>query len=137
MRIGEDGVIGMRRTRSRRRLLFSASACVALLLIAGCVALAFNARVADHFGYALPGASGLPSRISYAGRDYSSSGACWTSAQVRQQGMWPLHEVAQVPTLLGQAHPVLSETVRQGMTTTLLVIPQDSCYAVYSLEGGP
>lgn len=127
----------MRRTRSTRRVQFIASACVALLLIAGAIALAFNSRVADHFGYALPGASGLPSRIAYAGRDYSASGACWTSARLQQQGIWPLHEVTQVPTLLGQAHPVLSETIPRGTTTVLLAIPQDSCYAVYSLEGGP
>lgn len=127
----------MRHTRSGHRVLVIASVCVALLLIAGAVTLAFNARVASHFGYALPGANGLPSRISYAGRDYSAGSACWTAEHLQQQGMWPLHEVAQVPTLLGQAHPVLSETVPQGMTTTLLVIPQDSCYTVYSLEGGP
>ena len=120
--------------RNRRRVLLIA--CAALLVV-GIVALGFNSRVADHFGYALPGASGLPSRIAYAGRHYSANGSCWTSTRLQRQGIWPLHEVSQVPTLLGQAHPVLSETVPQGTATVLLAIPHDSCYAVYSLEGGP
>lgn len=118
------------------RVALILGACVVLLVIGG-VTLAFNGRVANHFDYALPGASGLPDHISYAHRNYSFGGACWTSAHLQQQGIWPLHEVTQVPTLLGQAHPVLSETVPQGMTTTMLLIPQGSCFSVYALEGGP
>lgn len=123
----------MRRTR---RVVLLIVACATLLVIGG-GALAFNARVANYFGYALPGDAGLPSRIAYAGRHYSSAGGCWSSLRLQREGAWPLHAVSQLPTLLGPAHPVLSAPVPQGMTTMLLVVPSGSCYSVYSLEGGP
>lgn len=122
--------------RRIRRALIIWAAC-ATLVLAGGVALAFNARVANHFGYALPGAAGLPERISYAGRHYSAQGECWASSKLQQVRLWPLREVSQLPTLLGPAHPVLSAEVPQGMTAMTLLIPSGACYAVYSLEGGP
>jgi hypothetical protein len=122
----------MRRTR---RVAILIVACVALLVIGG-GALAFNARMANHFGYALPEDTGLPSRIAFAGRHYSSAGDCWSSSRLQREGAWPLHAVSQLPTLLGPAHPVLSAPVPQGMTTMLLLVPSGACYTVYSLEGG-
>lgn len=123
----------MRRTH---RVALLIVACVGLVVI-GVGALAFNARVANHFGYALPGDAGLPSRIAYAGRHYSAAGDCWSSSRLQREGAWPLHAVSQLPTLLGPAHPVLSAPVPQGMATMLLVVPSGACYTVYSLEGGP
>jgi hypothetical protein len=122
--------------RRIRRAAFFIVACAALLLVGG-VALAFNARVANHFGYALPGTEGLPERITYAGRRYSAQGECWTSSKLQQERLWPLHEVTQLPTLLGPAHPVLSAGIPQGMMAMTLLIPSDACYAIYDLEGGP
>ena len=109
----------------------------ATLLVIGSGALAFNARMANHFGYALPGDAGLPSRIAYAGHHYSSAGDCWSSSRLQREGAWPLHAVSQLPTLLGPAHPVLSAPVPQGMTSMLLLVPAGACYTAYSLEGGP
>lgn len=121
--------------RKHRAMLAVVAVCCVLLV--GAAAVACNGRVATHFGYALPGDGGLPGRISYAGRDYSYFGACWSDADLQQHGVWPLHQVAQVPTLLGAAHPVLSASVPHGMTTMELAIPKGSCYAVYGIEGGP
>jgi hypothetical protein len=84
-----------------------------------------------------PGDAGLPSRIAYAGRHYSSAGDCWSSSRLQREGAWPLHAVSQLPTLLGPAHPVLSAPVPQGMTSMLLLVPAGACYTAYSLEGGP
>lgn len=122
--------------RRRTRAALIIAACVVLFL-AGGVTLAFNARVANHFGYALPRAASLPERISYVGRHYSAQDECWASSRLQQERLWPLHEVSQLPTLLGPSHPVLSAEVPHGMMAMTLLIPSGACYAVYSLEGGP
>lgn len=132
--------------RSRRALLLAA--LVLLVILAG--AVAFNPWTANHFGYALPGAEGLPFRIHYAGRDYSTPGycagadwckgqqrTCWTQEKLRAVSMWPLAEVSQVPALFARSYPIMSSTISAGMTHTLVFVPVGSCYVVYELEGGP
>lgn len=122
----------------RRRTVLAIILALALVVVGG-TALAFNPRVANHFGYALPGAAGLPSRVSYAGRDYAAAGQCLTSAQLQQKGWWPLHQVSQIFTVLGPAHRVYTDSYPQGLATTSLILLVDNgpCFAEYALEGGP
>ena len=123
----------------RRRLVVVVTLACALLVIVGGAALMLNPGVANHFGYALPGDAGLPSRVAYAGRDYAASGQCLTSAQLQQNDWWPLHQVSHIPTVLGPARPLFTDTYPQGhaSTTMMLFTPKGSCYAVYVIEGGP
>lgn len=138
----------MRLTRRRVRWILVSVSVVALAGIA--VAVAFNPWTANHFGYALPGADGLPFRIHYNGRDYSSPGycagadwcrgqqrTCWSEEKLRVVNMWPLATVGQVPALFARQYPILSPAVPAGTTTTLIFIPTGSCYEVFALEGGP
>jgi hypothetical protein len=132
--VSQQGEAGMR----KRRTLLIRVAVAAVVLFAGCGLLAaFNPRSADHFGYALPGENGLPHRVSYAGRDYRYTGACWSEAQLKESELWPLRQVGTVPTLFGAPHPILSSKVPAGMTTMRVVVPLGTCYAFYGLEGSP
>lgn len=132
--------------RWRRLLLIEA--IVTLLVVAGIVA--FNPWTANHFGYALPGADGLPSRIHFGGRDYSAAGycagadwcqgqarTCWSEAKMRSANIWPLAQVGQIPALFARSYAIVNAPVSAGLTTTLLFVPVGSCYVVYALEGGP
>ena len=147
--------------RGRRWVGWRWRALVAGGLVAVLVALALTVPfggprdvvpwAANHFGFALPGAGGLPYRLHYAGRDYATPGECahaswcagraeavFSEEQLRTKGYWPLHEVMRLPTLFGAARPVLSETIPAGLTTVGLYIQQDTTrYIAYSLEGGP
>ncbi len=121
----------------RRRIVVAVIFALALLVVGG-AALVFNPRVANHFGYALPGDAGLPSRVAYAGRHYAASSQCLTSAQLQQKGWWPLHRISQIPTAFGPAHPMYTDTYPEGPATTVtLFVPKGSCYAAYVIEGGP
>ncbi len=117
-------------------------------------AMAWQPRIANHFGYALPlsGASGLPFRLSYAGRHYANDHTCagddWCKAaspltcslasELRGEGYWPLQQVGSVLTLFGPSRPMLRAPTPGGMTTMALYVPiGKDCYLPYSLEGGP
>ncbi|HEX6819939.1 MAG TPA: hypothetical protein VF120_16305 [Ktedonobacterales bacterium] len=128
--------------------LFVIEAIVVLVAVAGIVA--FNPWTANHFGYALPGADGLPWRIHYGGRDYSANGycagadwcvgqprTCWSQAKLMSVNIWPLYEVGQIPVLFGHPYPIMNAAIPAGLTTVLLFVPVGSCYVVYALEGGP
>ncbi|HLZ22927.1 MAG TPA: hypothetical protein VKQ30_12465 [Ktedonobacterales bacterium] len=132
----------------RRRRTIVAAVIVLLLVVAGIVG--FNPWTANHFGYALPGADGLPSRIHYGGRDYAASGycagadwckvhqrVCWSEEKLHVLNMWPLTQVGQIVTLFSRAYPIMGQAGPSGLTTTLLFVPSGSCYVVYELEGGP
>lgn len=133
-----------------------------LALPAGVAWAAFQPRVANHFGYALPVANGLPCRIQYSGRDYenlnecagseltpwmewyakrhhlSSDAPCHRQASLRAIHSWPLREVGQVFTLLGPAHPILEKsTIGAGETSTVIFVGDGTCYRAYELLGGP
>ncbi len=108
-------------------------------------------RLADHNGFALPRACGVPARINYEGRHYaneprcaggSTTHGCYTEADLQALGAWPLARVGSVPTLLGDAHPIAlptdAEAIPAGVVpTTVYVEDNSSCYLEYSLEGGP
>ncbi|MGH2516973.1 MAG: hypothetical protein ACRDHP_15075 [Ktedonobacterales bacterium] len=132
----------------RWRRLLVIEGIVTLLVAAGIVA--FNPWTANHFGYALPGADGLPSRIHYGGRDYSAPGycagadwcqgqprTCWSAATMRSYHYWPLAQVGQILALFGRPYPIMNSAIFPGLTSTLVFVPTGSCYVVYALEGGP
>ena len=122
----------MRRTSTR--LVFVAVCLIAGALLVGVAA--FNSRVASHFGYAVPGAHGLPLVITVRNRHYSAAHSCWSQQYLTQKDMWPLHSVGEIPTLLGPAHTIYS-SLTGGAVSTLLFTPAGNCYDVYVLEGGP
>ncbi len=63
-------------SRARRRV---AMVAIAVLVVVG--TLGATPKVANHFGYALPGERGLPYQVHYNGRDYRNyltcAGARW------------------------------------------------------------
>lgn len=103
--------------------------------------------VANHYGFALPGADGLPYRIHYSGRDYATQGYCadagWCNGQRRacesQQaipGASSFAHVADIATVFGPAYPVYSVNTT-GFTSVVLFVHVGTCYVPYELEGGP
>jgi hypothetical protein len=121
----------------RLRLILTTAACVVALLVVAVVA-ALQPRVQNHFGYALPGENRLPLYVYYNDRRYADpNGTCWSAAYLQQVGIWPLHQVGEMPTLFGAVHIILDGPTPAGFTTTLLFVPSGRCYVVYALEGGP
>jgi len=105
-------------------------AVVVVLLAAGA---AFLPWTANHFGYALPGDGGLPSRIHHDGRDYRSGTSSCTAADEAS-----LTRVGEVSTLFGPAHPVFTtRPVPEGTPLTVLVRDSPGCFVRYALLGGP
>lgn len=126
--------------------------------------LAFRPAMANHFGYALPIANGLPCRLHYRGRDYENDdqcggmnrsdwsiwyaahhhvvpgGLCEQPASLRRMRDWPLHDIASISTFFGSAHPVLvgsRDDLASGFTTMVLYVGDATCYRPYVLLGGP
>lgn len=135
----------------RRRWAMGVIAALALLAALGGAfwALAMP-RLANSFGFALPGDDGLPYRIAYHGRHYATSGMCaragWCDGQrcvcvSRQQlagkDQWPLHQVETIATIFGSPHPVMAADTPAGMTMMVIFVPSGSCYMQYTIEGGP
>lgn len=140
----------MRRRRAARVAIGSlaTSVCLAGALLG----IALQPTTANHFGYALLGSHGLPSRLFYAGRIYANDQTCaggaWcrnsgpprciTAAWLRGYDYWPLQRIGSVPTLFGAPHALLRTPTPHGMTTMGLYVPVSRvCYLAYSLEGGP
>jgi hypothetical protein len=105
---------------------------------------------ANHFGFALAGPAGLPLRISYHGRSYSTPGRCanagWcgneqpecsTAFQLQARGEWPLVRVGDLPLLGGAPYPIYAMSTLGYPTTMALYVQTGSCYVPYVLEGGP
>ena len=140
----------MRRTRARWAIALGGAA---VLVLVGLGMAAFQPRVANAFGYGLPGPHGLPHRVHVLGRDYQNASqcagaswcagvapasTCWSRAKLTSVGMWPLTQVGSIFTLLGPTHPVLAPPIPAGMTSTLMFVPGNGdCYLVFALEGGP
>lgn len=135
------------------------------LIVLGCsVFVVTRPTVANHFGYALPIANGLPCRIHHGGRDYQNGEQCagidrtawsiWYSAKhhlaaggpcqgpgsLRQVNAWPLYPVAGIDTLFGPSHAVAEdrgEQARPDLTPVVLWVRDGTCYRPYALLGGP
>ncbi|MFI9452555.1 hypothetical protein [Amycolatopsis sp. NPDC052450] len=158
------GDVGHRRATGRRRVRRrGAMMSVPVLVLLGALGgVAFIPKVANHFGYALPGAKGLPYRIHYNGRDYRSdvtcAGARWCEDErTPEQRVKPycvtqtaldrargnsgteLAKVDDVFTLFGPARSVFTAgALPPGETvTTVIVEASVDCYLTYALMGGP
>jgi hypothetical protein len=120
--------------------------------------------MANAFGYAVPGAGGLPYRVHYGSHYYFSyltcAGASWCiqeetaeqraqpyctpGALVRQELIEsrsePLARVGAVMTLFGPSHDIFTAgglTPSQTATQLYIEAAQKDCYVVYGLRGGP
>jgi hypothetical protein len=137
-------------------LLF-ASLLVAVLAFA-ISAIGGLPEIANHFGFALPGDDGLPFRISYLSRDFTSSvtcaGADWCKASnsnaplsgagrplcshkqdLQENGEWPLMQVGSLFTLPpGSPYPIM--VARPGEVVVVYVLKANDCYVSYGLSGG-
>jgi hypothetical protein len=141
---------------SLRRVRGYILAAFALLAGAGlCCIVISQPRLANHLGYALPGAHGLPFRVHYAGRDYwnpsTCAGADWckaggpprctTSVWFHTYGYWPLQRVGWLWRLFDwpiSRYAVFRTPTPPGMTTMGVYVQTGAdCYIAYSLEGGP
>ncbi|MFK0249322.1 hypothetical protein ACIQUM_31885 [Amycolatopsis azurea] len=147
-----------RRRRVRRRVVFLA----VLVVLAALCGAPFLPKVANRFGYALPGDRGLPYKIHYNGRDYRSGATCagarWCEDEkTPEQRARPyckpraelrpgsgdsdpgLVRVDEVFTLFGPSHPVFTVGVAPAGTTftTIVVEASTDCYLTYALMGGP
>lgn len=137
---------------AQRRLLFRGTGI--LVAAAILVWIAFQPRVANHFGYALPVHNGLPCRISFSGRDYANNSfcegmnqsaysssvgsTCTLPAALRRQKNWPLRQVASVWTLFGAAYPImLPAGIKLRYVPTYVFVKDGACYRTFALEGGP
>ncbi|MFI5272884.1 MAG: hypothetical protein ACHQ4H_07630 [Ktedonobacterales bacterium] len=144
----------MLRRLKRRWWVLGLSAAAVALVIGFLVWAQALPWVANSYGFALAGRDGLPYRLHYAGRNYSTLGMCaradWCSsnptaclsaaqlnAELAPAGLWPVREVARVSTLLGPSYPILAPATPAGMTTMTLYVPYQGCYQAYGLEGGP
>ncbi|GAB3721656.1 hypothetical protein GCM10027598_35590 [Amycolatopsis oliviviridis] len=144
-------------TRRRRVAIVSITVLAGLGALCGA---AFIPKVANHFGYALPGEKGLPYQIQYNGRDYRNTltcaGARWCEDEKTPEqrtkpyctpraglglgdGGTGLVKVDDVFTLFGPSRPVFTAgVVAQGkMTAGVVVEVSDDCYLEYTLVGGP
>lgn len=138
----------------KRRIIWILAVCAAICFVA-VGSLAFNPRVAQFFGYALPGNHGLPDRVWFKGRSYDqSSDPCETLDQITSSGLAKasiqikqndpsavisndqLAQVGALPTLFGAQHKILA-TPLQGYTTMVLFVEDGACYRTYVIEGGP
>ncbi len=106
------------------------------------------------FGYALPGKGGLLCRVSYGHRVYIASNKCngvfsygiqlkcRTPLDLIDRKSWPLTQVGQIPTLLGEPYPLFLDApsikqIKQWTPTRIFVRTGNNCYIGYNLSGGP
>lgn len=148
----------VRRRRMVRWLLITTAVVALLMILADGVAM--QPMTANTFGYALPGANGLPNHFTYQGISYSNPNLCagattcqpqvthrYTQADLAGAGIWPLHQVATLPTLFGAAHPVLEPVNDPSMVSGpyvsdvhpfVLFVPDGAgAYYLYMRPGGP
>jgi hypothetical protein len=148
--------------RSRRALLIAG---VVMMALAGAlVVFAFQPATANRLGYALPRANGLPSQFSYQGMTYHAPDYCAgasscdparakrdTETTLAERGIWPLKQVALLPTLFGPSHPILEPVndaffsdadtpYSSAITPLFLYIPDPAtpgAYVYFQRDGAP
>ncbi len=136
-----------------------------MLVLAGLLIMAaLQPTVADRFGYALAHPNGLPGHFTYQNMTYHAPAFCAgggscdpaqaareTEAGLRAKGLWPLKQVALLPTLFGSNHPILEPVNDPSMkgagtpyasdvTPFTLFIPDPTttdAYIEYTRDGGP
>lgn len=141
---------------ARQRKWVALALGIVVVFVAGAGVIAFQPRVANHFGYALPGKDGLPTYIFENGRRYVSAQVCagadWCKQQQTARGtpscytqadlqnkyqQWPLVRVDTLFTLFGSPHDILTRAGDRGLTTPYVIANGTDCYIMYSLDGGP
>jgi hypothetical protein len=107
-------------------------------------------RLANHYNFALPGANGLPYRVSFNNRTYINPSVCagadWcknekpvclTREYLADSNQWPLKPVGEVPTLFGPAHSIMLPASYSNLAITgIFILYAADCYLAYGLEGG-
>jgi hypothetical protein len=155
---GNGGMAG------RPRWLLLVAGLAALALAGALIMAALQPTVADRFGYALARPNGLPGQFTYQYKTYHAPDFCAggascdparasreTEASLQAKGLWPLKQVAMLPTLFGATHPILEPVNDPSMagagtpnasdvTPFLLFIPDPAspgAYVMYTRDGGP
>ena len=145
--------------QDRRKLFwYSVPVMAALLMLLGLLWYLGLPWAANQFGFALPGAGGLPYRIHYNGHGYvnpatcarggwceqqqasdgSSHALCWSIQELQQRNLWPLAQVGTLSTLFSSPYPLM--VPRASLTSTppqMVIVPLNGdCYVYYTLTGG-
>lgn len=136
-----------------------------MLALAGLLIMAaLQPATADRFGYALARPNGLPSHFTYQNKTYHAPAYCAggsncvparatreTQASLQAKGMWPLKQVASLPTLFGASQPILEPVNDPSMagagtpyasdvTPFVLYIADPTnpgAYIMFMRDGGP
>jgi hypothetical protein len=140
----------------RRRRLPVLALLLGLVLVAllGLSWVALQPRTANHFGYALAGADGLPAYLYLRDRRYYSAQVCagddwceqdrlqlgiprcWRQPDLASMNAWPVSKVGTLFTVVGASHDILS-IPNGALNAPLIVADGPDCYVVYTLEGSP
>jgi len=132
--------------RGRRLNPVRISRVLALSVVVGVLLwISQSPQMANHFGYALPGPRGLPSRLSYDGRSFANQFTCAGAEWCHADGppsctptVQTLQPAGFVVTLFGLPYTLFRSPTPRGMTTiSLYVSLAHDCYVSYTLEGGP
>ncbi|SRR6266568_5033857 len=138
--------------QDRRKLFwYSVPVVAAVLMLLGLLWYLGLPWAANQFGFALPGAGGLPSHIHYNGHDYSNPATCaregWCAQQqtlcrslteLQQGNLWPLIQVGTVPIMLSSSYPLMVTRASLNKNTppqTIIVPMNGDCYVYYTLVG--
>jgi hypothetical protein len=138
--------------QDRRKLFwYSVPVVAAVLMLLGLLWYLGLPWAANEFGFALPGAGGLPSHIEYNGHNYTNPSTCaregWCQQQqtpcrslteLQQRNLWPLIQVGTVPILFSSAYPLMIPRASLGKNTppqTIIVSMNGDCYVYYTLTG--
>jgi hypothetical protein len=136
-----------------------------MLALAGLlIIVALQPATADRFGYALARPNGLPGQFTYQDMTYHAPNFCAggascdparatreTQTSLQTKGLWPLKQVAMLPTLFGASHPILEPVndpsmkgagtpYASGVTPFTLYIADPTspgAYVLYTRLGGP
>jgi hypothetical protein len=153
-----DGHAGKeKKMQDRRGKLFwySIPLVAALLMLLGLLWYLGLPWAANRFGFALPGAGGLPYRIHYNGHDYVNPATCaregwcnpdgqphalcWSLQELQQHGLWPLVQVNTLSTFLSSSYPLMipRANLSNNSLPPVVIVPMDSdCYVFYTLLKG-
>lgn len=114
---------------------------------------------ANNFGFALPGAGGLPYRIHYNGHTYVNPatcaregwcehqvslggqphGLCWSLQELQQRNLWPLVQVGTLSAFLSSPYPLMipRASFSNNSPPPVVIVPMGSdCYVFYTLLTG-
>lgn len=144
----------------RKFFWYSVPLVAAFLMLLGLLWYLGLPWAANRFGFALPGAGGLPYRIHYNGHSYSNTatcaregwcenqssvngqphGLCWSMQELQQRNLWPLIQVSTLSTFLSSPYPLMvpRASLANNSPPQMVIVAMDSdCYVYYTLTSGP